>query len=126
MFRFLSTFVLVYHLQTEASDGCFVFAENSCSGVPFADGFLRWVFRSRGGLSFWCTLCRRMGVSFSLTTFVLVYPFADRGERERDGCFVLAEDVFFPVYPLQMEASDGYVGSAEDLFLQSCLWKPQN
>jgi len=25
-----------------------------------------------------------------------------------------------------MEASDGYVGSAEDLFLQSCLWKPQN
>lgn len=123
MFRFLSTFVLVYHLQTEASDGCFVFAENSCSGVPFADGFLRWVFRSRGGLSFWCTLCRRMGVSFSLTTFVLVYPFADRGIR---WVFRSRGRRFFPVYPLQMEASDGYVGSAEDLFLQSCLWKPQN
>ena len=76
------TAVLVYAMQTDFSDRCFVLAENSCFGVRIADGFLRWVFsHSRGGLSFWCTLCRRMGVSFSLTTFVLVYPFADRGIR---------------------------------------------
>lgn len=63
VFRSLRTFVLVYHLQTDFSDGCFVLAEDSCFSVPFADGLLRWVFRSRGGLLLWCTLCRQMGVS---------------------------------------------------------------
>ena len=74
------------------------FSVDFCFGVPFADGGLRWVFRSRGEQLFWCTQCRRIsqiGVSFSQRTAVLVYALQTDFS---DGCLViLAEDFRFGV-----------------------------